>query len=206
MEIISKYFQDLTNNQKEQFKALEELYLFWNSKINLISRKDIENLYLHHVLHSLAIAKVISFRQKTKILDVGTGGGFPGIPLAIMFPDVDFKLIDGTKKKILVADEIIKSIGLKNCTTKHLRLEDEKNGYDFIVSRAAMKIPELVRMAKKNILKTSFNAMPNGIFTLKGGDVSGEIRAFKNITEIISISDFFKEEWFKNKHIIYIPM
>ncbi len=205
MEVITKYFQNLSREQLYQFEALKSLYTSWNSKINVISRKDIENLYLHHVLHSLSIAKVINFRTGTKILDLGTGGGFPGIPLSIMFPEAEFKLIDGTKKKILVVQDIIKSINLKNCVAEPMRAEEEHGLFDFIVSRATMTTQELFKITKKNILKTHHNSRPNGIFCLKGGEVSSEIRPFKNIAEKISISDFFSEEWFKNKYVIYVP-
>lgn len=206
MEIILKYFPGLTEEQKKQYAALYDLYKDWNSKINLISRKDIEALYEHHVLHSLAIAKEIRFRPGTKILDLGTGGGFPGIPLAIMFPDAEFKLIDGTGKKIMVVNEVIKAIGLKNCAAKQLRGEDEKGKYDFVVSRAVMKMPELIKLVRKNIGKTQRNSVPNGLFCLKGGDVSGEIKDFRHVAEVTDIGTLFDEEWFKNKHMIYIPL
>ncbi len=206
MEIVLKYFPELSAEQSNQFAALNDLYNDWNAKINVISRKDIDNLYERHVLHSLAIAKLIKFRSGTNVLDIGTGGGFPGVPLAIMFPEVQFKLIDGTGKKILVVNEIVKALGLKNCEAEHLRGEDEKGLYDFVVSRAVMQIPDLVKVVKKNISKTQNNSMPNGLLCLKGGDVANELRPFKNISEITKISGFFKEEWFKNKHIIYIPI
>lgn len=206
MEIILKYFSGLSAKQKQQFEALGELYHDWNNKINVISRKDIDNIYDHHILHSLAIANAIKFRPETKILDFGTGGGFPGIPLAIMFPDVQFKLIDGTGKKIHVVKEISKAIGLNNCIAEQIRGENEKDKYDFIVSRAVMKLPDLIRIIKKNISKTQHNSMPNGIFCLKGGDVSAEISPFRHIAEVTDISKMFKEEWFKNKYLIYVPL
>jgi 16S rRNA (guanine527-N7)-methyltransferase len=181
------------------------LYSDWNAKINVISRKDIENLYEHHVLHSLAIAKAIHFRSGTKILDFGTGGGFPGIPLAIMFPDSQFKLIDGTGKKILVATEVATSIGLKNVVAEHLRGEDETGKFDFVVSRAVMPLPDLMKIVKKNISKKSQNAMGNGIICLKGGNVEGEIHNFRRIAEVMKISNWFQEEWFKEKNVIYVP-
>lgn len=205
MEQILKYFPDITKEQERQMAALYELYLDWNSKINVISRKDIENLYEHHVLHSLAIAKIINFRQGTEILDFGTGGGFPGIPLAIMFPDCNFKLIDGTGKKIRVATEIANAIGLKNCRPEHKRGEEEKGKYDFIVSRAVMPLPDLMKIVTKNIAKVHKNARPNGVICLKGGDVQAEIMPYKKIVEVTEISNLFSEEWFKNKHIIYVP-
>jgi len=206
MEIILKYFPNLSETQRQQFAALYDLYKDWNSKINVISRKDIDALYEHHVLHSLAIAKAIKFRPGTRILDFGTGGGFPGIPLAIMFPDVQFKLIDGTGKKILVVKEVAKAIGLKNCDAEQIRGENEKGRFDFIVSRAVMPLPELIKLIQKNIGKSQRNSMPNGVFCLKGGDVSAEISPFKNIAETTDICQMFKEEWFKNKYLIYVPL
>ena len=205
-EIIKKYFPELTERQQEQFEALDALYHDWNAKINVISRKDIDQLYEHHVLHSLAIAKTIRFRPGTRILDFGTGGGFPGIPLAILFPDCEFKLIDGTGKKIRVAQEVCQAIGLKNCHPEHLRGEDEKGRYDFVVSRAVMPLPDLVKIVRKNISKTQRNALPNGIICLKGGDLQAETRPFHKIVELTDISQFFHEEWFKEKHVIYLPL
>lgn len=205
MKEILKYFPDLTKEQQRQIAALDELYRDWNAKINVISRKDIDHLYEHHVLHSMAIAKIIQFRAGTKILDFGTGGGFPGIPLAILFPECDFKLIDGTGKKIRVAQEVCNAIGLKNCHPEHLRGEDEKGKYDFIVSRAVMPLPDLLKIVKKNISKEQHNALPNGIICLKGGDLQEETRPFRNLVEISDISKFFSEEWFKEKNIIYLP-
>lgn len=205
MKEILKYFPDLTKEQQRQIAALDELYRDWNAKINVISRKDIDHLYEHHVLHSMAIAKIIQFRAGTKILDFGTGGGFPGIPLAILFPECDFKLIDGTGKKIRVAQEVCNAIGLKNCHPEHLRGEDEKGKYDFIVSRAVMPLPNLLKIIKKNISKEQHNALPNGIICLKGGDLQEEMRPFRNLVEISDISKFFSEEWFKEKNIIYLP-
>ena len=205
MKEILKYFPDLTKEQQRQIAALDELYRDWNAKINVISRKDIDYLYEHHVLHSMAIAKIIQFRAGTKILDFGTGGGFPGIPLAILFPECDFKLIDGTGKKIRVAQEVCNAIGLKNCHPEHLRGEDEKGKYDFIVSRAVMPLPNLLKIVKKNISKEQHNALPNGIICLKGGDLQEEMRPFRNLVEISDISKFFSEEWFKEKNIIYLP-
>lgn len=205
-DIILKYFPQLTEEQQRQFDALDALYREWNAKINVISRKDIDNLYEHHILHSLAIAKVINFRPGTEILDFGTGGGFPGIPLAILFPECKFKLIDGTGKKIRVAQEVAKAIGLKNCQPEHLRGEDEKGKYDFLVSRAVMPLPDLVKIVRKNIAKTQQNALPNGVICLKGGDLQAELRPFYKIVETTDISTFFKEEWFKEKHVIYLPL
>ena len=207
METILKYFPQLTDTQREQLTALYDLYADWNQKINVISRKDIENLYEHHVLHSMAIAKAINFRPGTKILDFGTGGGFPGIPLAILFPECEFKLIDGTGKKIRVATEVAQAIGLKNCHPVHLRGEEEKGTYDFVVSRAVMPLPDLMKIVKKNISrKNQINSLPNGVIVLKGGDVQAEIMPFKKIVEVIDINTWFEEEWFKKKYIIYLPV
>ena len=204
--LIEKYFPNLIDVQRQQFQALDALYRDWDAKINVISRKDIDNLYEHHVLHSLAIAKTIKFRPGTEILDFGTGGGFPGIPLAILFPECHFKLIDGTGKKIRVAQEVANAIGLKNCHPEHLRGEEEKGKYDFIVSRAVMPLPDLVKIVKKNISKSQRNALPNGIICLKGGDLQAELRPFYKIVETTDISTFFAEEWFKGKHVIYLPL
>lgn len=206
MNRILKYFPEITVEQQERFAALYNLYKDWNSKINVISRKDIDNIYEHHILHSLAIAKAIRFRPGTKVLDFGTGGGFPGVPLAIMFPETEFKLIDGTGKKILVATEVAKAIGLENCHPEHMRGENEKGKYDFIVSRAVMPLPDLVKIVRKNIAPKGRNSMANGIFCLKGGDLTAETAPFKNIVEKTNISIWFDEEWFKEKHLIYLPL
>lgn len=205
-EIIYKYFPHLSDEQLTQFAALGELYRDWNAKINVISRKDIDHVYEHHVLHSLAIAKIINFRPGTSILDFGTGGGFPGIPLAILFPECHFRLIDGTGKKIRVAQEVSNAIGLKNCEPVHLRGEEEKGKYDFIVSRAVMPLPDLVKLMRKNISKTQRNAMPNGVLCLKGGNLQAELQPYRNIVETTDISNFFHEEWFKEKYVIYLPI
>ena len=206
MQLIEKYFPELTSEQRDQLVALQALYQEWNEKINVISRKDIDNLYEHHVLHSLAIAKAINFRPDTEILDFGTGGGFPGIPLAILFPECRFKLIDGTGKKIRVAQEVAKAIGLKNCQAEHLRGEDERGKFDFIVSRAVMPLPDLVKIVRKNISKTNRNAMGNGIICLKGGDLQAETQPYRNIVEVSPISNWFTEEWFNEKNVIYLPL
>jgi 16S rRNA (guanine527-N7)-methyltransferase len=205
MDIINKYFGTLTEKQKQQFAMLDELYHDWNSKINVISRKDIDNLYEHHVLHSLGIAKALRFKEGTKILDFGCGGGFPGIPLAILFPECQFKLIDGTAKKIRVCNEVSNAIGLKNVVAEQRRGEEEKGLYDFIVSRAVMPLPDLVKIVRKNVSKKQKNAMPNGIFCLKGGDLQEEIKPFRHIAESTELSTWFKEEWFKGKSVIYLP-
>lgn len=206
MELIKKYFPNLSEEQTKQMDALEGLYRDWNAKINVISRKDIDNLYLHHVLHSLAIAKIINFRPGTRILDFGTGGGFPGIPLAILFPECLFRLIDGTGKKITVATEVSKAVELKNVEALHRRGEEEKDKFDFIVSRAVMPLPDMVKMMRKNISKSQHNALPNGIITLKGGNLEAELRPFHKIVEVTPVSNFFDEEWFKEKNIIYLPI
>lgn len=206
MNEILRYFPDITEKQRLQFEALYELYKDWNSKINVISRKDIDNLYLHHVLHSLAIARAIRFRPGTRVLDFGTGGGFPGVPLAIMFPDAEFKLIDGTGKKILVATEVCKAAGLQNCHPEHLRGENEKGMFDFIVSRAVMPLPDLMKIVRKNVSKKQRNSMPNGIFCLKGGDLSAELMPFRHIAEQTELSSWFSEEWFRQKHLVYVPV
>ena len=260
MNIIEKYFPHLTDEQKKQFAALDGLYRDWNAKINVISRKDIDNLYEHHVLHSLAIAKAINFRPGSEILDFGCGGGFPGIPLAILFPECKFKLIDGTGKKIKVCNEVAGAIGLKNLVAEHLRGEDEKGKYDFVVSRAVMQLPDLMKIIKKNfkkikvcnevagaiglknlvaehlrgedekgkydfvvsravmqlpdlmkIIKKNFkkagqNALPNGLLCLKGGNLKEELKQYYKISEITPLSTFFDEEWFsQDKQLVYVP-
>ena len=206
MELIQKYFPNLTEKQKEQMAALKDLYTDWNAKINVISRKDIDNLYEHHVLHSLAIMKALRFKAGSNVLDFGTGGGFPGIPLAIMMPDVNFKLIDGTGKKIRVVEEVASAIRLENVTAEHLRGEDEKGKYDFVVSRAVMPLPDLVKIVKKNISQKQHNAMLNGVLVLKGGNVDAEIHPYRKSVEVSPISNWFEEEWFKEKNVIYLPL
>ena len=205
IEIIKKYFPQLTPKQEEQFAALNALYHDWNAKINVISRKDIDNLYEHHILHSLAIAKYINFREGTNILDFGTGGGFPGIPLAIFFPEANFKLIDGTGKKVRVAQEVADAIGLENVLPSHLRGEEEKGKFDFIVSRAVMPLPDLMKIVKKNIASDQHNVLPNGVIVLKGGNLDEELKPYKNIAEKTELSQWFDEEWFKEKYLIYVP-
>ena len=206
MKQILKYFPNLSDEQQRQLAMLEELYRDWNAKINVISRKDIDNLYEHHVLHSMSIAKMINFHPVTKILDFGTGGGFPGIPLAILFPECQFKLIDGTGKKIRVAQEVAQAIGLKNCEPQHLRGEDEKGRYDFVVSRAVMPLPDLAKIVRKNMAREQRNALPNGIVCLKGGDLQSELQPFRHIVDTAELSQWFSEEWFKQKYVIYLPL
>lgn len=205
IEIIKKYFPHLTPKQEEQFASLDALYHDWNAKINVISRKDIDNLYEHHILHSLAIAKRINFREGTNVLDFGTGGGFPGIPLAIFFPEANFKLIDGTGKKVRVAQEVADAIGLDNVLPAHIRGEEEKGKFDFIVSRAVMPLPDLMKIIKKNIATDQHNVLPNGVIVLKGGNLDKELKPYKNIAEKTELSQWFDEEWFKEKYLIYVP-
>lgn len=206
MEIIQKYFKNLTETQVEQFAQLEALYNDWNAKINVISRKDIQNLYEHHVLHSLGIAKVVNFKEGTTVMDLGTGGGFPGIPLAILFPEVQFHLVDSIGKKVRVAQEVATAIGLKNVKFSHARAEEIKERYDFVVTRAVMPMVDLMKVARKNIRKEQHNALPNGIIALKGGELNGEIASMKNIATVWELSDFFKEEYFKTKKVVHVTI
>ena len=205
IEAVKEHFS-LTALQIRQFAALDALYRDWNSKINVISRKDIDNLYEHHILHSLAIAKVLPFQPQSKILDVSTGGGFPGIPLAILFPQCEFTLIDSICKKVRVAQEVAVAIGLTNVTCIQERAEDEKGKFDFVVSRAVMPLPDLVRLVQKNISRTQRNAIPNGLLVLKGGDLDEELRPFQKRAEVTPVSRFFAGEWFETKQVIYLPM
>ena len=206
MEIIQKYFPELTDIQKEQFMALYDLYTDWNSKINVISRKDNTNLYEHHVLHSLGIAKVINYRPGTEIMDLGTGGGFPGIPLAIMFPDTHFHMVDSIGKKVKVATEIASAIGLKNVTTRHCRAEEEKQLFDFVVSRAVMPLTDLLKIIRKNIKKEQHNALPNGLICLKGGELQNEVMPVKHQTVMYDLKDYFEEEFFETKKVVYVTI
>ena len=205
-EIIFKYFPELTPKQKQQFQQLDALYRDWNAKINVISRKDIDNLYIHHVLHSLGIAKVIHFRPGTKIMDIGTGGGFPGIPLAILFPECQFKLIDSIGKKIKVAQAVAAAIGLKNVVIEHRNVIEEKAKYDFVVSRAVMNAEDLVKLIRKNVHHEQANAFPNGLICLKGGDVATELAAFAKHAEIWNLSDYFEDEFFETKKVAYVQL
>lgn len=205
IDIITKYFPELTSKQKEQFAALYDLYQDWNAKINVISRKDITNLYEHHVLHSLAIAKFINFRDDTNVLDFGTGGGFPGIPLAIIYPHANFKMIDGTGKKIKVATEVANAIGLENVLPQHKRGEEEKGKFDFIVSRAVMPLPDLMKIVRKNIAKDNHNALENGVIVLKGGNLEEELQPYRKVALVEKLSQWFTEEWFEEKNLIYVP-
>lgn len=206
MQIIQKYFPHLTVSQTEQFAQLEALYNDWNAKINVISRKDIQNLYEHHVLHSLGIAKVVNFKEGTTVMDLGTGGGFPGIPLAILFPKAQFHLVDSIGKKIRVANEVATTIGLKNVRFSHARAEEVKDRYDFVVTRAVMPIVDLTKVARKNIQKEQHNAVPNGIIALKGGELNSEIAPIRGISTVWELSDFFEEEYFKTKKVVHVSI
>lgn len=206
MELITKYFPHLTERQQSQFRQLDELYRDWNAKINVISRKDIDNLYEHHVLHSLAIAEYASFRPGTRVMDLGTGGGFPGIPLAILFPEVSFHLVDSTKKKILVCTEVARALDLQNVTTRWCRAEEERDKFDYVVSRAVMPLEDLVKICRKNVSKDMKNALPNGLICLKGGELAGETYPLRNVAEVVAVSDYFSEPYFETKKIVYLPL
>ena len=206
MELIRQYFPTLTASQVEQYRQLEALYNDWNSKINVISRKDIQNLYEHHVLHSLGIAKVIEFTPGTQVMDLGTGGGFPGIPLAILFPDTEFHLVDSIGKKVRVAQEVAQAIGLKNIRTSHSRAEDIKDTYDFVVTRAVMPLVDLMKCARKNISKTQQNALSNGFIALKGGELDSEMASMRNICTAWTLSDWFTEEYFETKKVVHVSI
>ena len=205
MKHIYRYFPDLTKLQYSQFEALGTLYPEWNEKVNVISRKDIDNLYVHHILHSMAIARFFSFKQNSTVLDIGTGGGFPGIPLAILFPRVTFKLVDSIAKKIMVVENIAKEIGLKNVTTQQIRVENLHEKFDYVVSRAVTSFPKFYEMSKKNVSGIVNNKLQNGIIYLKGGDFFEEMKGFRKY-KIYSINDFFIESFFETKKIIYLPI
>ncbi len=203
-DLILSYFPELTSIQIEQFSKLQEIYVHWNEQINVISRKDTENFYERHVLHSLGIAKVIQFKKGTKIMDVGTGGGFPGIPLAILFPDCEFLLVDSIGKKIKVVNEVASSLELKNVTGIHERAEKVGGTFDFIVSRAVTQMPEFITWVKSKISKTSKNTLPNGILYLKGGDLSEEMKTVKQWSKEYNLKDFFEGEFFETKKVVYV--
>ncbi|MBR6017228.1 MAG: 16S rRNA (guanine(527)-N(7))-methyltransferase RsmG [Paludibacteraceae bacterium] len=204
-KMFSQIWPNLTDRQAEQFAQLDALYRDWNSKINVISRKDIDALYTHHVLHSLAIARVLGFKPGTTIMDVGTGGGFPGIPLAILFPECQFLLVDSVQKKVRVASEVAQAIGLDNVECIWERVEQEKRTFDFVVSRGVMPLPDLVKLTRKNIDRHQRNALPNGWLILKGGDLRDELRPFRSLAELTPISELFDDEWFREKYVIYLP-
>lgn len=204
MELIRKYFPALSPTQLSQFEQLLPLYTGWNAKINVISRKDIEHLYLHHVLHSLSIAKVIQFQPGTKVLDIGTGGGFPGIPLAILFPDTQFHLTDSIKKKIRVVEEVKNALQLKNVTADWKRAEEVSGQYHFVVSRAVSYLKTLYTWSRNKISEEQFNDLPNGLLALKGGDINDELDAMEKLPQLFPVSDFFKEEYFREKWVVYL--
>lgn len=205
-DLLRSYFPTLSEKQLTQFEALGSLYSDWNAKINVISRKDIDNLYVHHVLHSLAIGRFLPFKPDTRLMDVGTGGGFPGIPLAILFPDVLIHLVDSIGKKLTVASEVAKAIGLTNVSLRHCRVEEEKGLFDFVVSRAVMPLPDLHRLCRKNIAGDQINALPNGIICLKGGDLQAELAPFRSVATAVPLSTYFKEAFFETKQVVYLPV
>ena len=206
MELILKYFPDLTDVQRDKFSRLEALYQDWNAKVNVISRQDIDTLYERHVLHSLGIAKVIQFKPGTSVLDVGTGGGFPGIPLAIMFPDTQFHLVDSIGKKIRVVQEIAAELDLKNVKAEQVRAEKLDDAYEFVVSRAVTRMAPFVGWVRKNISRNSFHPIRNGILYLKGGDLAEELAELTIKTRSYDLSDFFEEEFFETKKVVYVPL
>lgn len=206
MELIKKYFPDLTDRQIEQFNQLKELYQFWNEQINVISRKDMDQFYERHVLHSLALAKIIQFKDGTSFIDVGTGGGFPGIPLAILYPNCTFHLVDSIGKKIKVVSEVSRSLGLQNVKASHNRAENIKEKYDFVISRAVTAMPIFLQWVNNKIKKKQINALPNGILYLKGGDLTEEMAPVKNYYEMYPISTFFEEEFFETKKVVYVQV
>ena len=206
MELINKYFPDLTETQREKMAQLEELYQFWNARVNVISRQDIDTLYERHVLHSLGIAKVIQFKSGTSVLDVGTGGGFPGIPLAILFPEAQFHLVDSIGKKIRVVQEIALALNLTNVKAEQIRAEKLDDSYEFVVSRAVTRLAPFVGWVQKNINRNSFHSLRNGILYLKGGDLSEELSEVSQKTKIYELSDYFTEDFFETKKVVYVPL
>ena len=204
--ILKKYFPELTENQMMQYQSLFPLYEDWNSKINVISRKDMDSFYEHHVLHSLAIAKYFPLLPGMKVMDVGTGGGFPGIPLAILFPECEFVLVDSIGKKIKVANAVIEALGLTNVTALHRNVMEEKRKFDFVVSRAVMDTGELVKLVRKNVARESKNSLPNGLICLKGGDLTNELAPFKRAAETWNLADYFKDEFFETKQVTYVML
>jgi len=206
MELINKYFPDLSSKQRDQFGEMEALYQYWNARVNVISRQDIETLYERHILHSLGIAKVLKFKSGTSILDVGTGGGFPGIPLAILFPEAQFHLVDSIGKKIRVVQEIMQALELTNVKAEQTRAEKLDDSYEFVVSRAVTRMAPFVGWVKKNISRNSFHPLKNGILYLKGGDLTEELSELKEKARIYELSGFFKEEFFETKKVVYVPL
>lgn len=206
ISIILKYFPTISQKQQEQFAALQELYTYWNAQINVISRKDIDLLYERHVIHSMGIAKIIAFNPKTNIMDIGCGGGFPGIPLAILFPEANFYLVDSIGKKIKVVNEVAMALGLKNVKTEHKRAEEVKEKFEFIISRAVTEFPVFYRWVQNKISKNQFNNLPNGILYLKGGDLAEEFKDFKKRVVFYDLKDHFSEEFFETKKVVYLPM
>lgn len=206
IDTILKYFPSLSDGQKQQFEQLGELYPEWNSKINVISRKDIDNLYVNHILHSLAIARFITFAPGSAVLDMGTGGGFPGVPLAVMFPEVRFHLVDRIGKKLKVVDDIAARTGLTNVTTQHGDIKEVKGGYDFVVSRAVMDLNELIPLVRRLVKRECINAMPNGLICLKGGNLDGELHKVKHRVMVEDLSGYFEEEFFDTKKVVYLPL
>ena len=206
LSIITSYFPHLTTTQKEQFGQLQSLYEHWNAQINVISRKDIELLYERHVLHSLGIAKVIQFKPNTSLMDVGCGGGFPGIPMAILFPESSFYLVDSIGKKIKVVNEVAAALGLKNVRAEHKRAEEVNEKFEFIISRAVTEFPAFYKWVHNKISKKQFNALPNGILYLKGGDLEEEFKDFKKRVLFYDLKDYFKEEFFETKKVVYLPL
>ncbi len=204
--LIVHYFPSLSEKQKKQFEQLGPLYKEWNDKINVVSRKDIENIYTNHVLHSLGIAKVMSFKPGVEVLDVGTGGGFPGIPLAILFPETSFHLVDSIGKKITVVKEVAAALGLKNVKAEQIRAEEVKGKYDFIVSRAVTRMKEFYGWVNNKTKVESGNTLDNGILYLKGGDLDEEMNELKRPYSIYNLLDYFKEEFFETKHVVYVPL
>lgn len=206
INILLKYFPNLSEIQKKQFEQLQSLYELWNAQINVISRKDIESLYERHVLHSLGIAKVMEFKPNTQIMDVGCGGGFPGIPLAILFPESNFYLVDSIGKKIKVVNEISTAIGLKNLKAEHKRAEEVKDKFEFIVSRAVTEFPAFYKWVQNKISKNQFNNLPNGILYLKGGDLTEELKSFEKRVVLYDLKDYFEENFFETKKVVYLPL
>lgn len=206
IDYITKYFPDLSERQRDQFETMSRLYPEWNAKINVISRKDIDNLEINHILHSLAIAKFLKFAPGSRVLDFGTGGGFPGIPLAVMFPDVSFHLVDRTGKKLRVASEIATACGLSNVTFMHGDVAECKDKFDFVVSRAVMPQADLLKICRKNISSEQRNALPNGLITLKGGELGAELKAIGRNSEVVDVNNYFDEEFFKEKRVVYTSL